>query len=54
MSKSARVNRAAAESHESPRTVLWKDFSTTKYTIAVALGKALRQVLINAGSDADL
>lgn len=54
MSKSARVNRAAAESHESQRTALRKDFSMAKYTLTIASRKALRQVLINAGSDAEL
>lgn len=54
MSKSGRVNRAAAESHESQHTALRKDFSMAKYTIPVASRKALHQVLINAGSDAKL
>lgn len=51
MSKSARVNRAAVESHESQHTALWKDCSVAKYTITVASRKLLHQVLINAGSD---
>lgn len=54
MSKSAQVNRATAESHESQHTSLWKDFSTAKYTFTVAPRKALCQGLINAGSDAEL
>lgn len=54
MSKSARVNRAAAESHESQHAALRKDFSVAKYTITVAPRKALRQILIDAGSDAEL
>lgn len=53
MSKSARVSRAA-ESHESQHSALWKDCSMAKYTTTVASRKALGQLLINAGGDAEL
>lgn len=49
-----RVTRAAVESHESQHADLWKHFSMAKYTITVASRKALRQVLINAGSNAEV